>query len=77
MRFAAFAVLLCACFDPGPAPLRCSEAQPGCPDGLVCLGGMCMDSTSGAGDMQVMDMMITDLILFTRMRRWEGLTYWQ
>ncbi len=61
MRKAALAVLLCACFDPGPAPLLCSEAQPGCPDGLVCLGGMCMDSTSGAGDMQVMDMMITDL----------------
>jgi hypothetical protein len=64
MRFAAFAVLLCACFDPGPAPLRCSEAQPGCPDGLVCLGGMCKDSASNADMLrydQSMDMMITDL----------------
>jgi hypothetical protein len=60
MRLAAFAVLLCACFDPGPAPLLCSEAQPGCPDGLVCLGGMCKDSASSS-DMQAMDMMIADL----------------
>ena len=59
MRFAAFAVLLCACFDPGPAPLRCSDAQPGCPDGLVCLGGMCKDSASSS-DMQAMDMLIAD-----------------
>ncbi len=64
MRIAAFAVLLCACFDPGPAPLRCSEAQPGCPDGFVCLGGMCKDSASNADLLSIndqsMDMMITD-----------------
>ena len=60
MRKAALAVLLCACFDPGPAPLLCSEAQPGCPDGLVCLGGMCKDSASNA-DMQTQDMTIADL----------------
>ena len=57
MRFVvALFVLACSCFDPGSAPLICSEAKPGCPEGLTCLGGFCRDS----GDKT--DMSETDLV---------------
>lgn len=37
---------LSGCFDPGIAPLRCSETQPACPDGFVCVAGTCQTPDS-------------------------------
>ena len=54
-------VLLCGCFNSGVAPLRCSEAHPGCPDGYECRAGQCEDKTasdaSAAQDLSVIDSM--------------------
>jgi hypothetical protein len=58
-------VCLLGCFDPGIAPLRCSEAQPACPDGLICQGGMCQAADSvDAGamtDLSSVDLRIGDM----------------
>lgn len=57
-------VLLCGCFNSGVAPLRCSEAHPGCPDGYECRAGQCEDKTvsdassvqDGGNDQSMLDM---------------------
>ena len=58
-------VCLLGCFDPGVAPLRCSEAQPACPDGLICQGGMCQaaDSADASAivDMSSVDIRVSDM----------------
>lgn len=47
-------VFVVGCFDPGVPPLRCSEAQPACPDGLTCKAGMCQSADSaGASDLSI------------------------
>lgn len=58
-------VCLLGCFDPGIAPLRCSEAQPACPDGLICKGGMCQAADSAdasvSTDLSSVDMRVSDM----------------
>lgn len=61
-----FLVAVVGCFNPGPAPLRCSEAQPGCPDGLTCVSGTCQEGTgsadaAGGADLAVVDLMLPDM----------------
>lgn len=55
-----FLVFVVGCFDTGPAPLRCSEAKPGCPDGLTCINEMCQDKT-GSDDAASRDLSVGDL----------------
>jgi len=52
-------VFVLGCFDPGIAPLRCSESQPACPAGLSCIGGMCQ--TPDSADAYVMDGSFIDM----------------
>lgn len=56
-----FLVAVVGCFDPGPAPLRCSEAQPGCPDGLTCVNGVCQERTGSADAAVSVDLAVVDL----------------
>jgi hypothetical protein len=58
-----FLVAVVGCFDPGPAPLRCSEAQPGCPDGLTCVSGTCQEGTGSADAAGGVDLAVVDLSL--------------
>lgn len=58
-------VALTGCFDPGIAPLRCSTEHPGCPDGLVCVSGLCQDKTDSddaSADQGLVDLSTADLI---------------
>jgi hypothetical protein len=43
-------LVLIGCFDPGSAPLICSEAAPKCPDGTVCQLGQCVAEQVDAGN---------------------------
>lgn len=56
-------VFLLGCFDPGIAPLRCSEAKPACPDGLQCFGGVCQapDSADASIDASYTDIGLADM----------------
>ena len=51
--------LLAGCFDPGIAPLRCSDEQPKCPDGLTCQGGTCQADSADAS--AIADLSSTDM----------------
>lgn len=52
------ALLLIGCFDPGSAPLICTDAEPQCPDGTQCQQGQCVgvQADSGASDLATNDM---------------------
>ena len=61
MRQLALAPLfLVACFVAGEPPTRCSAEQPGCPDGLMCVGEICLPP--GMGELgQPVDLSVSDV----------------
>jgi hypothetical protein len=53
-------LFLVACFVAGEPPTRCSAEQPGCPDGLMCVGEICLPP--GTGELgQPVDLSVSDL----------------